>query len=1114
MRPLHLTLEGFRSFRSAVEIDFGGRDQIAVVGDTGAGKSSILEAMVYALYGESSSGRRAGELMNDTSRMLRVVLRFRVGSSEWEVARVVKRTQRGGTGPVSAMLTRVGAGGEALELVEQVRAVNERVTVLLGLDCDAFLRTVILPQGRFARLLVEDGPAHRSKILRQVWHTDDLERMGAFAGQRLAELRELRAEIHGVARSFTEDPAAQLRDLEGKETEAARIALAAERDEQAARGASEEMALAEELLGGARRASARMRPERLDAVADSLERAASDLSRISAEEAASRDREVEIDGRLSAIPTDDGPDEETATTARERLGDITPLASRAVKATEELRRSVVDLDEKKACAEENARVEETVRGQLESAEAAKSRSATTAQEARSRLEEQTRAYDACRQLHDELTRRSDRVAILLEERRKLVKRVAHAMEANERAKARWRESARVLELARRADSAAAAAHGLSPGDDCPVCDRELPAAWDAPGGSGMDEAEQTARAAEALARKTERARTELSEQQRASVEAIAASEQELEATRIALAGALDRLEGRKSPLESDGSVPDAASRPVLPLPTKEDALASHRDRTNEADAELTKHEEALEEIRDQMTRAARAAASAKTDAEAARETHDRFRRGAQDRIDELAEKIRSVPKPYQPDLVVETDPFKFRAPDGEVVAAQAEAANERRRVLRNRNDLRESLRSKKESVLKRREQLARERRSEVEEPINGAVRTLDRFRVEIADCRRDLDMETNVGVDLPPPDARSEGGLGKVRERVERQRRAMTQLAVEASRLLREAEERIVAGRRRLAEVARKMTRVDDEASDEGRAPRAASTEDDGASYAGRLPEAADAEDDGASDEGRATRAADAEDEGASDEGRAPKAAHATELDPKAVVEWAAAAAERARYKKLRASEERAQFAAVVDDVLELHALVEETDRRERALADLDTALKDGAFLKWLTLRRSRALLVCASEILGEMTGGRYAFVDPEDRADRWEILDNSSGQPRSPGSLSGGEQFIGSLALALGMVEMMARSGGRLESLFLDEGFGSLDASNLDAAVDSLTAVAGRGRMVGVISHIRAVAERIDDVLVVDRTEKGSRARWRSGPATRELAKSDAAAAWEGLLD
>ena len=196
--------------------------------------------------------------------------------------------------------------------------------------------------------------------------------------------------------------------------------------------------------------------------------------------------------------------------------------------------------------------------------------------------------------------------------------------------------------------------------------------------------------------------------------------------------------------------------------------------------------------------------------------------------------------------------------------------------------------------------------------------------------------------------------------------------------------------------------------------------------------------------------------------------------------------------------------------VQQLHAVRAKTEEKERALSALSAALKPGAFLKWLTLRRSRSLLSHASVMLKQMSGGRYAFADPEEADSPWRVLDNDTGQARSPASLSGGEQFIASLALALGMVEMMARSGGRLESLFLDEGFGSLDRNNLDAAVEALAMVAARGRMVGVISHVRAVAEQFESVLAVTREESGSRAVWLSNQQRQNMATD----ALSGLLD
>ena len=110
------------------------------------------------------------------------------------------------------------------------------------------------------------------------------------------------------------------------------------------------------------------------------------------------------------------------------------------------------------------------------------------------------------------------------------------------------------------------------------------------------------------------------------------------------------------------------------------------------------------------------------------------------------------------------------------------------------------------------------------------------------------------------------------------------------------------------------------------------------------------------------------------------------------------------------------------------------------------------------------------------MSGGRYGF------SEDFQIVDRTSGQPRSPKTLSGGETFQASLALALGLVELAGRSGGRLSSLFLDEGFGTLDANALDEALEELERRAAAGRVIGVISHLRSVADRIEHVLRVDK--------------------------------
>ena len=131
----------------------------------------------------------------------------------------------------------------------------------------------------------------------------------------------------------------------------------------------------------------------------------------------------------------------------------------------------------------------------------------------------------------------------------------------------------------------------------------------------------------------------------------------------------------------------------------------------------------------------------------------------------------------------------------------------------------------------------------------------------------------------------------------------------------------------------------------------------------------------------------------------------------------------------------------------------------------------------------------------------------------QWSVFDNDNGQPRSPASLSGGEKFVASLALALGMVEMMGRQGGRIESLVLDEGFGALDRTNLDAAIEALASVAAKGRMVGVVTHLRAVAEQIENVPSVTREPAGSEAVWLAEDARADLATSSIESA-SGVLE
>ena len=104
------------------------------------------------------------------------------------------------------------------------------------------------------------------------------------------------------------------------------------------------------------------------------------------------------------------------------------------------------------------------------------------------------------------------------------------------------------------------------------------------------------------------------------------------------------------------------------------------------------------------------------------------------------------------------------------------------------------------------------------------------------------------------------------------------------------------------------------------------------------------------------------------------------------------------------------------------------------------------------------------------------------------QIVDAFTAVARPAHSLSGGETFLASLALALGLAEVVtARAGGiRLDTLFIDEGFGSLDAETLDLAMRTLDELRSGGRTVGVISHVEAMKEQIPAQLVVEATGRG----------------------------
>jgi exonuclease SbcC len=193
-----------------------------------------------------------------------------------------------------------------------------------------------------------------------------------------------------------------------------------------------------------------------------------------------------------------------------------------------------------------------------------------------------------------------------------------------------------------------------------------------------------------------------------------------------------------------------------------------------------------------------------------------------------------------------------------------------------------------------------------------------------------------------------------------------------------------------------------------------------------------------------------------------------------------------------RAEEQAKQAVATQKQIIEQAALLrdEATVASEKASVaeSLARHLRSDGFERWMMVGAIAELVSGANSILDELSRSSYSLHSDEDGS--FDIVDHRNADEIRPVStLSGGETFLVSLALALSLAETLASGGGsRLDAIILDEGFGTLDDESLDVVASVLESLTMSGLMVGIITHVKALASRAPARFVVHKGPDGSR--------------------------
>ncbi|WP_194396474.1 AAA family ATPase [Microbacterium atlanticum] len=994
MRLHRLELTGFGPFRERQTVDFDAFERegiFLITGRTGAGKSSILDGVCFALYGSvpryDSGDKRLRSDHCSPDDPTEVRLEFTVGDRRWRVTRApeYQRPARRGGG-----LTAEPTRAELEELVDgawagraaRPRDVGLLLDEVLGLSAQQFQQVILLAQNRFSRFLLAAG-SERQSLLRAL-----------FGSRRYEDYARELADRSKAAQGELEALGERARTLLGQ---AERLVAAAAADGDDPAGSRGDDAPPPDLA--TRRAAVELGQQRAAYRLDTLtrERVAADEARAAADAAHA---ELVALSRAQA----------ELARARERLTAL------------ETARSLVASDRERL---ERARSAEALRAPLEAAS------------------------------------RADRAA-------------AEARTAAAEAAAAW-------ELAAEAGGEDASA------DLSVVVERltgEL-AVWTAA-------IEQESALADAEARLTE-AEAECSR--------LAADIAALDAQRAQVPAELTRLEGELAPLRESAAGRDAAR-------VRHDDLAARLSAAEEAEQLADARRDAEVDHRD-----AAAAVAA---------VGSRLAALLQRRLDGYAGELASALVDGEPCAVCGATSHPAPAgpadePVTDEVVGAAEAARDA--ALARERTAAEAARAARE----RHGDAAARAGGEGADALREALReAADQLAAADAAAERRDELATQHA-QLAALDADAEASRAALADLLTTARTRSAGLAatvegiraaVDAARGHHPSVADRVAQARRVRDAAR---RAHDARADDARAAAAAAESRADADARVRASAFADAD-----DVIRALlepREAEALAEGIATHDAQLAATRARLLDlelelagaPDQPVDTAAAkaaldAADAARTAALRAERDAQTLVEALRDLAlqidEAYAGVAARIADAEAITRLADTVAGRApntmkmDLETFVLAAELEEIVAAANIrLADMSSGRYRLQHTDARAARGaasglglDVMDAFTGQARPAQSLSGGETFLASLALALGLAEVVtARAGGiRLDTLFVDEGFGSLDEETLELAMSTLDELRQGGRTVGIISHVAAMKEQLPAQLAVEVTREG----------------------------